>query len=162
MIILGIDPGLSGALAILNGERDQPPELIEAIDVPVNGVDAKKRVDVMAVLRWLHKHQPKAAFIERAQAMPDQGSSSGFIYGRAVGHLEACAMGFGAQVHFIKASMWKKRFGLKGGGTAAKEMSRQRAIQLWPTSPAFELKGTGRQRAEAALIGKFGWETVRL
>ena len=90
MSILGVDPGIHGGLAIVFVDANgAAPQLVDAIDIPVTGVGAKERVDVLAIRNWLAQHTPQHAFIERAQAMPKQGASSGFKYGRAVGAIEA-------------------------------------------------------------------------
>src|SRR5438045_2799093 len=89
MRILGIDPGVHGGLAVIEVNDGAAPVLIDAADIPVVGVKAKERVDALAVRAWVTSHQPHHAVIERAQAMPKQGASSGFKYGRAVGALEA-------------------------------------------------------------------------
>ena len=84
---LGIDPGHSGALAvveIIGGVA----ALIDALDMPVAGTNAKARVDAIAAAEWITQHAPSAAFVERAQAFPGQGASSGFLYGRAAGAIE--------------------------------------------------------------------------
>jgi hypothetical protein len=85
VIILSVDPGIHGGLAIVSIENGVAPTLIDAIDIPVSGVGAKERVDTLAIHAWIQPHQPTHAVIERAQAMPKQGASSGFKYGRAVG-----------------------------------------------------------------------------
>jgi hypothetical protein len=63
--------------------------LVECIDIPVVGTGAKERVDVAAIRNFIERHKPTRVLIERAQAMPKQGVSSGFKYGRAVGAIEA-------------------------------------------------------------------------
>ena len=97
MNILGVDPGIRGGFAIIaidpNGGA---PHLVDAIDIPVTGVGAKERVDVLAIRTWIAQHAPQHALIERAQAMPKQGVSSGFKYGRAVGAIEAVTRKRGA------------------------------------------------------------------
>jgi hypothetical protein len=86
MLLLGIDPGIHGGLAIIAVKANgAAPQLVEAIDIPVVGTSAKERVDVQAIREWVLHHGPQHAFIQRAQAMPKQGASSGFKYGRAVG-----------------------------------------------------------------------------
>ena len=88
MLILGVDPGIRGGLAIvLVATNGVAPQLVDAIDIPVIGVGAKERVDPLAIRDWLAPHAPQHAFIERAQAMPRQGASSGFKYGRAITEL---------------------------------------------------------------------------
>jgi hypothetical protein len=82
MMVLGVDCGVRGGLAIVVIDHAAAPRLIEAIDIPVVGVGAKERVDPIAIREWISKRGVEHAFIERAQAMPAQGSSSGFKYGR--------------------------------------------------------------------------------
>jgi crossover junction endodeoxyribonuclease RuvC len=150
LIILGIDPGLSGGLAIIKvGDARQ---LLFAGDVPTTGEKAKKRVQVGAVLDILQKYKPTHALIERAQAMPDQGASSGFNYGRAVGSLEACVQGMQIPLTVIESTAWKKFHGLI---KTEKEDSRQRAIMLYPAAPFFPLK-RHHNLAEATLIADYG------
>lgn len=152
--VLGIDPGLNGGAAVLEVEPGCALRIVSAIDVPTHGEKAKKRVDVSAFYRWVNEMAPNHAFIERAQAMPDQGASSGFAYGRAVGALEACVSCAGVPLQIVEASVWKRLAGLPGG-PAGKEASRQRAIQLFPRAEGFERK-KDHQRAEAVLIARHG------
>lgn len=154
MIVLGIDPGLSGGLALI--ESGARPCLLACRDVPTAGEKAKRRVLVPAVLSFIGNKVPDHAFIERAQAMPEQGSSSGFIYGRAVGALEACIAGMQIPWTVIEAVAWKKSNGLIKRG---KEDSRQRAIMLFGDE-FFPLK-LHHNRAEAALIAWHGLMTLK-
>ena len=90
MRVLGVDPGITGGLAIVEIIDGAAPALVECIDIPVVGTGAKERVDVAAIRNFIDRHKPiRGALIERAQAMPKQGASSGFKYGRAVGAIEA-------------------------------------------------------------------------
>lgn len=150
MIVLGIDPGLSGGLALV--ESGQRPRLLAVSDVPTTGEKAKRRVHVASVLDFIRSHHPDHAVIERAQAMPDQGSSSGFVYGRAVGALEACVDGLMIPSTIIESVHWKKAHALIGCG---KEDSRQRAIRLFPEATSFARK-LDHNRAEAALMAWYG------
>lgn len=152
MRVLGVDPGLSGGLAVVGSAPGSKPYLVDASDVPTTGENAKRRVDVGAVIEWIRRHNPDHAVIERAQAMPDQGASSGFIYGRAVGALEACVIGSGIALTFIESTAWKKAHALIKRG---KEDSRQRALQLFPMAPYFTRK-MDHNRAEAALMAWYG------
>jgi Holliday junction resolvasome RuvABC endonuclease subunit len=83
------------------------PQLVDAIDIPVIGVKAKERVDVLAIRTWIAQHAPQHAFIERAQAMPKQGASSGFKYGRAVGSIEAVIECCGIPLTIVEPTAWK-------------------------------------------------------
>ena len=154
MIILGVDPGLSGGLALVRtGEFGGAPMLVAVADVPTTGEKAKRRVDVGKVLAFLRTNGTIShAVIERAQAMPDQGASSGFVYGRAVGALEACIEGLLIPHTVIESTSWKKANGLI---KRQKEDSRQRAIKLFPGAAGFERK-LDHNRAEAALIAWYG------
>jgi hypothetical protein len=88
MRIIGIDPGIRGGCAIVDIIDGAAPQLLDAIDIPAIGVGAKERVDAIALRGWITRHAPQHALIERAQAMPKQGASSGFKYGRAVVSIE--------------------------------------------------------------------------
>jgi crossover junction endodeoxyribonuclease RuvC len=149
MKILGVDPGIHGGLAIVVIDDGAAPQLIDAIDIPVTGVGAKERADVLAVRKWIVMHAPQHAYIERAQAMPKQGSSSGFKYGRAVGALEAVLACCEIPMTIIEPSVWKKAHRLHGGD---KEGSRQRALQLFPAAHALLARKKNHGRGEAALI----------
>jgi Holliday junction resolvasome RuvABC endonuclease subunit len=167
MRILGIDPGLTGGAAVLatGGDLDGPARVVDAIDIPTKGEDAKRRVDVLELARWISACIPDVAFIERAQAMPRQGSSSGFIYGRAVGALEAAAILAHVQLHVIEPSAWKKAFALPGTGeigvTAAKEAARQALIRVMPSAERFVLRKGDHGRAEAVLIAMYGADLLQ-
>lgn len=152
-IILGIDPGLSGGLAFLSAAPGQPKRVISADDIPVYGVDAKRRVDALAVAKMIQACPPDFAVIERAQAMPDQGASSGFNYGRAVGALEAVVFGMEIPLEIIEASAWKKAHGLI---KTDKEASRQKALLLFPDAHAWLARKKDHGRAEAVLIANYG------
>src|SRR6476469_10807049 len=132
-ILLGIDPGINGGLSIVEISDAAAPVLIECIDIPVVGIGAKERVDVAAIRNFIDRHKPARALIERAQAMPKQGSSSGFKYGRAVGAIEAVISCCGIPMTIVEPAKWKKSHGLQGGD---KEGGRQRALQLFPVAHA--------------------------
>jgi hypothetical protein len=72
MKVLGVDCGLAGGLALLSIE-DGISQLLDAIDVPTIGLDARRRVDPHAVQNWVLQHGPELAAIERSQAYPAQG-----------------------------------------------------------------------------------------
>jgi len=155
VIVLGCDPGLSGGLAVIEAGPSQ--RFIGAIPVPTNGEKAKRRVDVVQMVGFLYTMKPTHAVIERAQAMPEQGSSSGFIYGRAVGALEATILGMQIPLTIIEPTAWKKAHGLIKRG---KEDSRQRALQLFPGRPEFARK-MDHNVAEASLIAWYGIMLLR-
>lgn len=153
MKILGVDPGIYGGLAIIQIDGVAPTRLIDAVDIPVTGVKAKERVDVLALRNWLMKHKPGHAYIERAQAMPKQGASSGFKYGRAVGAIEGIIAACGIPLTVIEPAAWKKFHQIHRGD---KEASRQRALQLFPGAHLMLARKKDHGRAEAALIALAG------
>jgi crossover junction endodeoxyribonuclease RuvC len=147
--VLGIDPGVRGGLAIVEINDGAAPQLVDAIDIPVAGVGAKERVDVLAIRTWIIAHRPQRALIERAQAMPKQGASSGFKYGRAVGAIEAVLACCEIPMTIVEPSTWKKAHHLRGGD---KESGRLRALQLFPAAHALFARKKDHGRGEAALI----------
>jgi crossover junction endodeoxyribonuclease RuvC len=149
MNILGVDQGVHGGLGIVAINDGMAPELVDAIDIPTTGVKAKERVDVLAVRTWILAHQPQHALIERAQALPKQGASSGFKYGRATGSLEAVIACCGIPMTIVEPSTWKKFHHLPGKD---KEAARQRALQLFPGAHTLLARKMDHGRAEAALI----------
>jgi crossover junction endodeoxyribonuclease RuvC len=153
MKILGVDPDIHGGLAIIELSNGTAPQLIAAIDIPTIGVGAKERVDAIALTEWFLNHGPQHAYVERAQAMPRQASSSGFKYGRSVGAIEATIVTSGIPMTIVEPTMWKKAHRLRGGD---KEGARQRALQLFPSAHAMLSRKKDHQRAEAALVALFG------
>jgi len=152
--VLGIDPGaVSGGLAIVEINNGAAPQLVDAISLPVIGVKAKQRIDVLALRDWIQQHRPDCAYVERGQAMPRQGASSGFKFGRGCGAVEATIQLLEIPLTIIEASAWKRKFHLRGGD---KESGRQLAIQLFPTSHTLFARKLDHGRAEAALIALFG------
>src|SRR6516162_602465 len=148
MKALGIDPGLSGALAIVEFIGGIPV-LVDTIDMPSTGTGAKARVDIIAAASWIAKHAPSTAYVERAQAFPGQGASSGFSYGRSVGAIEAVVALCQIPMTLVDASAWKRRLHLPGKD---KEAARQRALQLFPSQHALLALKKWHGRAEAALL----------
>jgi Holliday junction resolvasome RuvABC endonuclease subunit len=150
--ILGVDPGIHGACALVEVNGDAC-HVVDAIDIPTIGSKAKERLNVHTVQEWILQHAPHRAFIERGQALPRQGASSGYKFGRAVGALEAvialCAIPF----EIVEPSVWKRALRLKGKD---KELSRQRALELFPRTQRLLARRKDHQRAEAMLLAYYG------
>jgi crossover junction endodeoxyribonuclease RuvC len=151
-VFLGIDPGIHGALALVTITTDGP-RVVDAIDIPTIGTGAKERINVHAVQEWVLQHGPFRAFIERGQAMPKQGASSGFKFGRSVGALEATVALCNVPLEIVEPSMWKRALRLR---RKDKEGSRQKALELFPHAQHLLARKKDHQRAEAMLIGYFG------
>jgi crossover junction endodeoxyribonuclease RuvC len=149
MKILGCDPGIHGALAIVTITDSAAPTLVDVLDVPVIGTGAKERVNTILVWDWLAQHDPGHALIERAGSMPKQGVASTFKYARAVGSLETAIACRDIPYSLIEPGVWKRHHHLRGGD---KEAARQRALQLFPKAFTWLARKKDHQRAEAALI----------
>ena len=150
MRLMGIDPGIHGGIALVLFEPDRAPQLLAVADIPVVGIGAKERVDALALRDWIRAQQPQHAVIERTQAMPKQGASSGFKYGRATGSLEAVIACCEIPTTIIEPTAWKRFHNLPRG--ADKELSRQRALQLFPAAHSLLARKKDHGRGEAALI----------
>jgi hypothetical protein len=148
MNILGIDPGIRGGLAVVS-DTSSIGLLVDVIDIPAIGTGAKERVDVIAVRTWIEQHKRDFALIERAQAMPRRGASSGFKYGRATGALEAAVTLCAVPLEIIEPTAWKRFCKLP---PKDKERSRQRALELFAAAHNLLARKPDHGRAEAALI----------
>jgi Holliday junction resolvasome RuvABC endonuclease subunit len=151
--VLGVDPGIYGGLAIVDIDSAGAGRLIEAIDIPVHGVAAKERVDVAAVCAFVVRHEPSHAYVERAQAMSKQGSSSGFKYGRAVGAIEAAIVCCDIPLTIVEPSLWKKAHRLPGGrqgsGATARTSTVRRRSRHARAEKRSRPRGSGIDRSHA-------------
>ena len=146
MRILGIDPGLSGALVILD---DVQP--IEWMRMPTYIVGKSNRVNGAAVASFINKSKIDRAVIELVHSMPGQGVTSSFTFGHAFGTVMGVLAALEIPVSGISPQEWKKRAGLIGKD---KDAARSRALELWPHWRALDKKGEGQAMADAALIAR--------
>lgn len=153
-LILAIDPGLTGAWALL--ERDG--KVIELGDLPVIADMKTKWIDGDTLTdRWLDLIGVRdvAGVIERVHPMPDSGSQGGFSQGMTLGSLLVSLQIVGASIELIAPQSWKRDLGLiaaKGStDIARKRASLDKARLLFPHAPLDRQKDHGR--AEALLIG---------
>lgn len=146
--ILGIDPGLSGAIAFYFPSR---PGMIGAEDMPI----VAGEVNAAEMGRRIAQMRPDIAIVEKVGSMPGQGVASTFRFGTAYGVVLGVLGALAVPVHLVSPGKWKRHFGL----SADKEESRARAIRQWPGSPHFARK-KDHGRAEAALLAKYGAEVL--
>lgn len=139
-IILGVDPGASGALAFFRPDR---PADIEVYDAPV----ADRQIDAAELARIIRASGATEAIVERVSAMPKQGVASTFKFGMAYGAVLAAVGVLGLPLRQETPGRWKKHFRL----SADKEAARGLAIRTWPGSRDFSRK-KDHGRAEAALL----------
>jgi hypothetical protein len=152
MRALGVD-GITGGIAVVDHFDDGTSTLVDAIDIPIVGTGAKQRIDPVAIRNFIERHRPALALIERGQAMPRQGASSGFKYGRACGAIEATVMLCAVPVEIVEPPVWKRYWKLPGKD---KEAARQKAMLLFPTAHALLAPKRDHGRAEALLIAAYG------
>ena len=148
-VILGVDPGASGAIAFY---RPDTPAEIEVHDTPL----ADGQVDGAALARIIRSSGATEAMVERVGAMPKQGVSSTFKFGMAYGAVLAACGVLMLPLRQETPGRWKKHFRLD----ADKEKARALAIRTWPASASFSRK-KDHGRAEAALLALFAAEVVR-
>jgi Holliday junction resolvasome RuvABC endonuclease subunit len=151
-LVLGCDPGLTGALAIISTTANDTAVLISAIDVPTIGAGTRHAVDVIAVQEWLLQHGPTQAVIEAAQAYPGQGVSSTFKYGVSYGALQSVIALCGIPVEFVAPGVWKRALRLG----KEKEVARQRVLELFPRAHATFSRRRDHNKAEACLLAVCG------
>lgn len=142
--IMGIDPGVSGAVAFYFPEQRAA---ISAYDVPVVG----KEIDAAALYDLIINYNPDLAVLEIVHAMPKQGVSSSFNFGQSYGVAKGVVGAIKIETINVAPTKWKKHFGL----SADKEQARALAIATWPHSDHFRRK-KDNGRAEAALMALYG------
>lgn len=158
-MIVGIDPGVSGAYSII-----LPSGGVAAFDVPTTQVTkTKKEMDgrtVVYALRELIKSkemfpslkgkEPLLVGLEDVHAMPKQGVSSTFKFGRNVGQWEGILWSLQATVLYVTPQAWKKEFGLL---KKDKDAARKVASDLFPSIRLSRKKDIGK--ADALLIAEY-------
>lgn len=158
MTILAIDPGLNNGIAVLDVER----RLLLATEIPVIGEAANKRLNLASFADILAQFHVGHAVIEDVSAMPRQGVSSMFRFGRAAGAVEGGLAALKLPTTFVRPAVWKRAIGAKA---KRDEDVRALAIQTWPDMAHRFARKCDHNRAEAALIGLWflqhsGWRTA--
>lgn len=149
--IIGIDPGCSGAIVVLQSRNH--PQPIEWMRMPTLKVGKSSRVDCAAVARFLSDYDTGTAYIEQVHAMRGQGTTSCFTFGHAAGAVEGVVSALMIPLTLVTPQRWKKRAGLIG---TDKDASRSQAIRRWPRWDALAKKGEGQALADAAFIALYG------
>lgn len=151
--LIGIDPGASGAVAIL----EKNGKLVHVFDMPsvevMAGGKAKKRVspEMLAAELKLYADQGATAVVEQVGAMPGQGVTSMFAFGESFGLVKGVLAGLGIPTSTVTPGKWKKAMGVNAG----KDGSRAMAAQLWPTQAGEFKRVKDDGKAEAALIAEW-------
>jgi crossover junction endodeoxyribonuclease RuvC len=146
---MGLDPGASGAVAFY---YPNSPQLISAYDVPL----VEKNINPAELYDLIRNHGPSLAVVEIVHAMPKQGVSSCFSFGRAYGTALGVIGAMKIPIINVSPTKWKKYFGL----SSDKEEARALAISKWPGSLHFRRK-KDHGRSEAALLALYGAQTQK-
>jgi len=151
---MGIDPGISGAIAIFEGT-----ELLDAFDIPVvetqSGKRKKRRISPEILVAEIEEHISFLArvYIEDVHAMPGQGVTSMFAFGEAAGLIRGVCAGLKVPVCLVSPITWKRGMKLQGAG---KDASRAMAARMWPEKAGLFKRQRDDGRAEAALLAHYG------
>ena len=153
MMTVGIDPGISGAIAIINGTGT----LLCVEDMPImakgkGGSRVKSQVNAAGLAELLGRYAPwrPVVYCERVSSMPDQGVASVFSLGDTFGCIRGVIGALGLASEIITPQSWKKYYGVGSD----KEVARAKAIEMYPLAPIHKKKD--HNRAEAILIARYG------
>ena len=150
--VIGIDPGISGAIAIFEDGK-----LDAVIDMPTLEVDSgktkKRHISAIGLVRiletWMLVSDGQAHIvIEKVGAMPGQGVTSMFNFGRSAGIIEGVVAALRMPHTYVTPAAWTKAVGRAAG----KDASRMRAMELFPAKADLFKRAKDDGRADAALI----------
>ena len=159
MLIIGIDPGISGSICFFEDGK-----IIEVIEMPVmtEGKKNKKQVNGAQIYNEILQRiknkdkQNIRVVIEQVSAMPGQGVTSMFNFGQSFGILKGICSAMQLPMFFVRPARWKKYFNLIN---SQKDASRTRAIEIFPYFSTQLSKKKDSNKADAILIASFYYET---
>lgn len=149
MRILGIDPGLGGAIAWI----DTLTGSAHAVDMPTTPLGKHKIVYAAVLASLVDDAAADACIIEQVASRPGQGIATTGRFMHAAGVAYGVVAAKGLPVHFVVPQKWKRDLGLLGEG---KEASRQLALKLYPQAAPFLKRKKDHDRAEALLLAHWG------
>jgi crossover junction endodeoxyribonuclease RuvC len=150
-LVLGIDPGVLGALVLLDRYGES---YVTHLEMPIIKVGTTRRVNGAPIAALLRDFPSIShAYVEKVGAMPGQGVASMFNFGHAAGLVEGVVTGAGIPLTLVTPNAWKKAAGLIGKD---KDAARSRAIQLYPGLRSLDIKARGQALADAILIARYG------
>ena len=157
MKIIGIDPGLSGAIAVMHDKK-----VINMYDMPVmaEGKKNKRQLNssqlVNIIKDNINEDEETIVVVEQVNAMPGQGVTSMFNFGQSFGILKGLCSAMQLPMYFVRPAKWKKYFNLIN---SEKDASRTRAIEIFPYFSSQLSKKKDSNKADAILIASFYHET---
>ena len=161
MLIIGIDPGISGSICFF-----QDGKIVDVVEMPTmtEGKKNKKQVngsqifnEISEKIKKLDKKEIKVV-IEQVSAMPGQGVTSMFNFGQSFGILKGICSAMQLPMYFVKPVKWKKYFNLIN---SEKDASRTRAIEIFPYFSSQLSRKKDSNKADAILIASFYYETYK-
>ena len=157
MKIIGIDPGLSGAIAILEDKK-----VFSVSDMPVmaEGKKNKRQLNSAQLVNIIRENtNPKediAVVVEQVNAMPGQGVTSMFNFGQTFGAIKGICAALSLPIFFVRPSKWKKHFNLIN---ASKDSSRTKVIEMYPSLSSQLAKKKDVNKSDAVLIARYYCDT---
>ena len=159
MLIIGIDPGISGSICFLDNGK-----ILDVIEMPImtDGKKNKKQVngsqvynEITKKIKQFEKNQIRVV-IEHVSAMPGQGVTSMFNFGQTFGAIKGVCAALDLPIFFVRPSKWKKHFELIN---SSKDASRTKAIEMYPKLSNQLAKKKDVNKSDAILIARFFSET---
>ena len=157
MRIFGIDPGLAGAIAILDGKK-----IVDITDLPTmsDGKKNKKQLNSAHLSQYISKNiqdiNKTVVVVEQVNAMPGQGVTSMFNFGQTFGAIKGISATLKLPIFFVRPAKWKKHFELIN---SSKDASRTKAIEMYPSISNQLSKKKDVNKSDAILIARFYSET---
>ncbi len=157
MKVIGIDPGLSGAIAVLDDKK-----VLKIIDMPVmaEGKKNKKQLNsaqlVNIIKENINNNEEIAVVVEQVNAMPGQGVTSMFNFGQTFGAIKGVCAALSLPIFFVRPSKWKKYFELIN---SSKDSSRTKVIEMYPSLSSQLIRKKDVNKSDAILIARFYYET---
>lgn len=151
-MIVGIDVGAKGAMAFFDPDKGT----LDVIDCPTvevkRGAKTKHEISPQMVAAIIRARSPSSAILEKVGAMPNQGVSSMFQFGRGVGMYEGVLAALQIPVTYVTPQVWQKGVNARDG----KDSSRARAAELFPAYAQAFARKKDDGRADAACIAYWG------
>jgi crossover junction endodeoxyribonuclease RuvC len=157
MRIIGIDPGLSGAIAILEDNK-----IKELFDMPVmpDGKKNKRQLNSALLVKLIKNNiedlEKTVMVVEQVNAMPGQGVTSMFNFGQTFGAIKGICAALGLPIFLVRPAKWKKHFELIN---SSKDASRTKAIEMYPSASEQLSKKKDVNKSDAILIARYYSET---
>ena len=153
MIIIGIDPGINGAISIIENKK-----IIEVYDTPtmIDGKKNKRQINGAQVTNIfkerLNGEKEVVVVVEHVNAMPGQGVTSMFNFGQSFGVIKGICAALNLPIYFVRPAKWKKHFNLI---KTNKDASRTKVIEVYPEITSKLHRKKDSNRADAILIALY-------